>query len=87
MMAPATIAPTSVAIPSPTQKHVHADGSGHCLDVTHALFQFLQLLLEIGMFLGHFLVLALPFVSGLLESLNFAFVMSSLDIGLSKPED
>lgn len=54
------------------------------LDVAHALLQFLQFLLKIGMFLGHLLVLVLPLVASLLECLDFAFKMAGLDVGLSE---
>lgn len=36
------------------------------------------------MLLGHLLVLALPFVSGLFEGLDFTLVVAGLDVGLSE---
>jgi len=54
------------------------------LDTAQRGFQVVQLFLEFGMLLGHLFVLAFPFVSGLLKSLDFAFVMAGLDIGLSE---
>ena|ERR1700761_5320963 len=56
------------------------------LDVAHALFQFLQFLLEVGMFLGHVLVLVLPFIASLLQCLNLALEVAGLDVGLSESE-
>lgn len=55
------------------------------LDVAHALLQFLQLFLQIGMLLGHLLVLAFPFVPGLLKGLDFTLIVTGLDISLSEP--
>ena len=55
------------------------------LDVAHALLQFLQFLLEVGVLLGHFLVLVLPFIAGLLQGLDFALEVTGLDVGLSEP--
>ena len=54
------------------------------LDVAHALLQFLQFLLEVGMLLGHLLVLVLPFVAGLLQCLDLALEVTGLDIGLAE---
>lgn len=55
------------------------------LDGTDFLLQVLELLVQRRVFLGHLLVFLLPLVAFLLESLNLALKMSSLDIGLSEP--
>lgn len=54
------------------------------LDVAHTLLQLLQFLLEVGIFLGHFFVLGLPFVSRLFQGLDFTLVVTGLDVGLSQ---
>jgi hypothetical protein len=54
------------------------------LDITHALLKFLQLLLEVGVFLSHLLVLGLPLVALLFESLDLALVVTSLDVSLAE---
>lgn len=54
-------------------------------DVTDLLDKVLELLLGVFVFLGHLLVLGLPLVSGLLEGLDFAFVVAGLDVGLAEP--
>jgi hypothetical protein len=55
-------------------------------DVTDLLDEFIELLLGVGVFLGHFFVLGFPLVAGLFEGLDFAFVVTRLDIGLAEPE-
>jgi hypothetical protein len=54
-------------------------------DVTNLLDKVIELLLGVGVFLSHLFVLGLPLVSGLLESLDFAFVVAGLDVGLAEP--
>lgn len=54
-------------------------------DVTDLLDKVIELLLGVGVFLGHLLVLGFPLVSGLLEGLDFAFVVAGLDVGLAEP--
>jgi hypothetical protein len=54
-------------------------------DVTDLLDKVIELLLGVGVFLGHLLVLGFPLVAGLLESLDFAFVVAGLDVGLAEP--
>lgn len=54
-------------------------------DVTDLLDKVVELLLGVGVFLGHLLVLGLPLVARLLESLDFAFVVAGLDVGLAEP--
>jgi len=54
-------------------------------DVTDVLDKVFELLLGVGVFLGHLLVLCFPLVAGLLESLDFAFVVARLDVGLAEP--
>lgn len=56
-----------------------------CSDIAHAHFQLLEFFLEVGVLLRHLLVLRLPFVASLLQCLHLAFVVASLDIGLSEP--
>jgi hypothetical protein len=54
-------------------------------DVTDLLDKVVELLLGVGVFLGHLFVLGLPLVAGLLEGLDFAFVVAGLDVGLTEP--
>lgn len=45
--------------------------------------EFLQLLLNILVLLGHFFVLGLPLIAVILQCLHFAFEMAGLDICLA----
>lgn len=54
------------------------------LDVTNLGDEVIQLLLRVGILLGHFLVLSLPLVARSLEGLHFALVVTSLDVCLSE---
>jgi hypothetical protein len=54
-------------------------------DVTDLLDKVVELLLGVGVFLGHLFVLGFPLVAGLLEGLDFAFVVAGLDVGLAEP--
>jgi hypothetical protein len=54
-------------------------------DVTNLRDEVVELLLGVAVLLGHVLVLLLPLVGGLLESLNLALVVASLDVGLAEP--
>ena len=56
-------------------------------DVTNLLDKVVELLLGVGVFLGHLFVLGFPLVSGLLEGLDFAFVVAGFDVGLAEPVD
>jgi len=56
------------------------------LDVANFRLEFLQLLLCLGVFLGHLLVLRLPLVSFDFKSLNLTFEVASLDVSLPQPE-
>lgn len=56
-----------------------------CSDVTNLCHKVIELLLRVGVFLGHLLVLLLPRVGGLLEGLDFALVVAGLDVGLAEP--
>ena len=67
----------------PTAKKRRVSGRS---DVTDLLDKVVELLLGVGVFLGHLLVLGLPLVAGLLESLDFAFVVAGLDVGLAEPK-
>ncbi len=55
------------------------------LNVANLCLEVLQLLLHSGVLLGHLLVLGLPLVTVLLESLDFTFEVAGLDIGLTEP--
>jgi hypothetical protein len=44
-----------------------------------------QLLLDLGVLLGHLLELLLPLVALGLEGLDFSLVVAGLDVGLSEP--
>ena len=54
-------------------------------DVTNLRNEVVELLLGVAVLLGHVLVLLLPLVGGLLESLDLALVVAGLDIGLAEP--
>lgn len=58
---------------------------GRNLNIADGDFQFMQLLLQVGVFLGHFLIFGLPLAVGNLKSLHLSLVVTSLDIGLSEP--
>ena len=55
------------------------------LDISHALLQFLQLLLEVSVLLRHFFVFGLPLVSGLFQGLDFSLEVACFDVGLTEP--
>lgn len=57
-----------------------------CLNVAYRDLQVVEILLQFRILLCHVLVFALPLVTGCLQGLHLAFVMTSLDIGLAKPE-
>ena len=54
------------------------------LDVGDIGLELLQALLYLGVLLGHLLVLGLPLIALLLESLNLALEVAGLDVGLAK---
>ena len=54
-------------------------------DVTNLRNEVVELLLGVTVLLGHVLVLLLPLVGGLLESLDLALVVAGLDVGLTEP--
>lgn len=56
-----------------------------CLDVANLVLEILQLLLNLGVLLGHLLVLGLPRIALLLESLDLALEVAGLDVGLAEP--
>jgi hypothetical protein len=58
---------------------------GRYLNIADGNLQVMQVLLEIGVLLGHFLVFAFPLAVGGLESLHLTLVVTSLDVGLAKP--
>lgn len=45
----------------------------------------MQILLQLGVLLGHLLVLGLPLITLRLEGLHLALVVAGLDIGLAEP--
>lgn len=45
----------------------------------------MQILLQLGVLLGHLLVLGLPLVALRLEGLHLALVVAGLDVSLAKP--
>lgn len=55
------------------------------LEVTNLGGELVKLLLGVGVLLRHLLVLGFPLVAGLLESLDFAFEVARLDVGLAEP--
>jgi hypothetical protein len=56
-------------------------------NVADLCLEVIQLLLHSSVFLGHLLVLLLPLITVLLKSLDFAFEVAGLDVGLAEPED
>lgn len=61
----------------------HQEGwSSDGIDLT---LEFLQVLLDLGVLRGHLLVLGLPLISLLFESLNLSLEVAGLNIGLSEP--
>lgn len=54
-------------------------------NVTNLRDEVVELLLGVGVLLRHVLVLLLPLVGGLLESLHLALVVAGLDVGLAEP--
>lgn len=52
---------------------------------TDFIRQILEFHLLFGKFLGSLFIFGLPLISGLLESLHFAFVVTALNIGLTEP--
>ena len=54
-------------------------------DVANLGLEVFQFLLDVGKLLGHFLELLLPLITILLKSLNFAFEVAGLDVGLTQP--
>lgn len=45
----------------------------------------MQVLLQLGVLLGHFLVLGFPLIALCLQCLHLALVVASLDVGLAEP--
>ena len=62
--------------------HEPADRS----DVANLCLEVLQFLLYSSVLLGHLLELGLPLIAVLLESLDFTFEVTGLDIGLAEPK-
>ena len=54
------------------------------LDITNLGHKVVELLLRVGVLLGHLLVLLLPLVALRLEGLHFALVVPGLDVGLAE---
>lgn len=55
------------------------------LNIAYRDFQVVEILLQLGMLLGHVFIFALPLVPRRLEGLHLALVMAGLDIGLAEP--
>lgn len=77
-------------LPPPLQTRLNAANSGKTaaiarLDVANLLDKVVELLLGVGVLLGHLLVLGFPLIARLLESLDFAFVVAGLNVGLAEP--
>lgn len=80
-----------LCILAPCHSTLHLGGCGVVeirssrLDVANLSNKVIKLLLGIGIFLCHLLVLGLPLVSCCFQSLDFTLVVTSLDIGLTEP--
>jgi hypothetical protein len=72
-------------IHSSTRRNPLPDQSSLGLDGVDLVLEILQLLLHGVVLLGHLLVLGLPLVALLLEGLDLALEVSSLDVGLPQP--
>lgn len=57
------------------------------LDVADGDLEVVQVLLQLGVLLGHLLILGLPLVTLRLEGLHLALVVAGLDVGLAEPAD
>lgn len=68
-----------------TQATLHPSFFG--LDVANLSLEIIQFLLYLGVLLGHLLVLLLPLIAILLEGLDFALKVASLNIGLTESGD
>ena len=55
------------------------------LDVANLELELLELLLHLGILLGHLLVFGFPLVPLRLEGLDFSLKVSGLDVGLAEP--
>lgn len=55
------------------------------LNVADGELEFLQILLQVVVLLGHLLVLGLPLIALCLQCLHLALVVAGLDVGLAEP--
>lgn len=55
------------------------------LNVADGELEFLQVLLQVAVLLGHLLILGLPLIALRLQCLHLALVVASLDVGLAEP--
>jgi hypothetical protein len=56
-------------------------------DVADGDLEVVQVLLQLGVLLGHLLVLGLPLVTLRLEGLDLTLIVAGLDVGLAEPID
>ena len=63
----------------------HSPAGPASSDVANLCLELLELLLDIGVLLGHLFVFGLPCVALGLESLDFPLEVSGLDVRLAKP--
>lgn len=83
-----TIGKGSSLHPTPTSLDtLHQYPKAVRLDVADGDLKVVEILLQLGVLLGHLLVLGLPLVALRLEGLHLAFVVAGLDIGLAEPVD
>jgi hypothetical protein len=60
------------------------DDIGRYLNIADGNLQLVQLLLKIGVFLGHLFVLGFPLAVGDFECLDLSLVVAGLDVGLAE---
>jgi hypothetical protein len=72
--------------PTPTSPDtLHQYPESARLNVADGDLEVVQILLQLGVLLGHLLVLGLPLVALRLEGLHLALVVAGLDVGLAEP--
>ena len=55
------------------------------LNIAYRNLQLVEILLQLGVLLCHFFILAFPFITRRLEGLHFALVVAGFNIGLAEP--
>lgn len=55
------------------------------LNIAYRNFQVVEILLQLGVLLRHFLILAFPLITRRLKGLHFALVMAGFNVGLAEP--